>query len=289
MSAPQRTAILFPGQGSSVDGARVLVEKHCPELHERCVEALGSDPFERAAQSTRFAQPAIFLASIAGWRSMAGAGIEARAFAGHSVGELSALTAAGVLSTKDGLDLVMLRGRLMDDAATASGDGGMLAVLKGTLTDAEELARSFGLALANDNAVGQVVLSGPRTQLRDAALAARERGLRAIALDVAGAFHSPAMASAVEPFRNAVRRIALNPPSAPVFSGMTAQRFGDVPRELAQAVCSPVRWRQTMTALERFQIDSFVDVGPDEVLARLAQRNVPGAGALRLEELRVNA
>ncbi len=289
MPAPQRTAFLFPGQGSSLAGATVLVEKYCPELHERCVQALGGDPFEHAGQSTRFAQPAIFLASIAGWRSIAGADIEPRAFVGHSVGELSALTAAGVLSTEDALDLVILRGRLMNDAAAATGDGGMLAVLKGTFIEAEQLAQSFGLALANDNAVGQVVLSGPRTRLRDAARVARGQGLRAIALDVAGAFHSPAMAAAVEPFREAVGRVTLSAPSAPVFSGMTARQFGDVPRELAHAVCSPVRWRETMTALEAFQIDSFVDVGPDEVLARLAHKNVPDASVLRLEELHVNA
>lgn len=250
---------------------------------------LGGDPFEGATRSTIFAQPAIFLASIAGWRSIAGANIEACAFAGHSVGELAALSAAGVLRPEDGLELVMLRGRLMDHAAAATGDGGMLAVLKGTLTEAQQLAQSFGLALANDNAIGQVVLAGPRTRLRDATLAAREQGLRAITLDVAGAFHSPAMASAMEPFRDAVRRVVLTPPKAPVFSGVTARPFEDVPCELAEALCSPVRWRETMTALERLDIHSFVDVGPDEVLARLAPRNVPAASVLRPEDLRVNA
>ncbi len=289
MLAPQRTAVLFPGQGASVAGAGVLVGEYCPELLERCVEALGGDPFERAAESTRFAQPAIFLASIAGWRSLDGAGIEPRAFAGHSVGELSALTAAGVLRAQDGLELVILRGRLMHDAAAAGAGGGMLAVLKGTIADAEQLAETFGLTLANDNAVGQVVLSGPRTLLRDAARVAREEGLRAIALDVAGAFHSPGMASAVEPFHEALRSVALTAPRAPVFSGMTARRFRNVPRELAHAVCSAVRWRETMTALERFHIDAFLDVGPDEVLARLARRNAPDARVMRLEELRVNA
>jgi len=148
MLAPQRTAVLFPGQGASVAGAGVLVGEYCPELLERCVEALGGDPFERAAESTRFAQPAIFLASIAGWRSLDGAGIEPRAFAGHSVGELSALTAAGVLRAQDGLELVILRGRLMHDAAAAGAGGGMLAVLKGMIADAEQLAETFGLTLA---------------------------------------------------------------------------------------------------------------------------------------------
>ena len=280
--------MLFPGQGASVAGAAPLVQRHCSELLAHCRELLGDDPLARASESTRFAQPAIFLASLAGWRSLNDEPAPS-AFAGHSLGELTALVAARVLSDADGLELVVRRATLMSDAAAVHGDGGMLAVLKGTPADAERLADEFGVSVANDNGAGQTVLSGDRGALREAAAAARARQLRAIALDVTGAFHSPAMAPAVEPLRAALGSVKLSPPSAPVLSGLTARRFRDVPAELAAAVCAPVRWRETMLALDRLGIDTYVDVGPDEILARLVARNLPGRVVRCLQEQRVAA
>jgi malonyl CoA-acyl carrier protein transacylase len=282
------TAALFPGQGCSLAGARELVLRHCEELYPLCCDLVGDDPFERAGESTLYAQPAIFLASIAGWRAIGPAALDVDAFAGHSLGELSALTAAGVWSGADGLRLVTLRASLMADAG-AEGDGGMLAVLKGDLDQARWLAGRFGVTLANDNAVGQAVLSGPRPALNAAATAAREAGLRTIALDVAGAFHSPAMLPAIEPFASALRAVRLDPPSAPVFCGLTAEPFVDIPQQLSDALCAPVRWRETTLALEELGIERFVDVGPDAVLARLTQRNLPDREVARGEELGVAA
>ena len=287
MTARPPSAALFPGQGSSLGDADALIDTHCPELHARSIELLGRDPLAGASRSTLFAQPAIFLASIAGWRSLAAAGLEPEVFAGHSLGELSALTAAGVFAAQDGLELVVLRATLMADAAARTGDGGMLAVLKASSADAQRLAGEFGVVVANDNAEGQVVLSGPRATLIDVASAARQRGLRALSLDVTGAFHSPAMASAMEPFERAVRAVTLGKARAPVFCGMTAERFVDVPRELAGALCAPVRWRETMLALDRLGCETYLDVGPDEVLAQLAERIVPAAVVVRLGELHV--
>jgi malonyl CoA-acyl carrier protein transacylase len=282
------TAALFPGQGCSLAGVKPLVVRHCEHLYSLCCGLVGDDPFDRAEQSTRYAQPAIFLASLAGWRSMRPVRLETSAFAGHSLGELAALTAAGVWSEADGLRLVILRASLMADAASGD-DGGMLAVLKGDLAGARQLADRFGVALANDNAVGQTVLSGPRAALNLAARAAREAGLRTIALDVAGAFHSPSMTAAVEPFARALRAVRPKPPSAPVFSGLTAEPFTDIPAQLSDALCASVRWRETMLALDRFGIERYVDVGPDEVLARLVQRNLPHPAIVRGEELGVAA
>src|SRR5271155_793674 len=136
-------AILFPGQGASVANTPALVEQHCGQLLARCRHLLDDDPFARATESTLFAQPATFLASLAGWRSL-GDTVEPRAFAGHSLGEISALVAAGVLTDLDGLDLVIRRAALMADAAAVDGDGGMLAVLKGTPADAQQLADAHG-------------------------------------------------------------------------------------------------------------------------------------------------
>jgi [acyl-carrier-protein] S-malonyltransferase len=286
------TAALFPGQGVSLTGARELAAAGCPLAFEHCCELLGDDPFERAGESTRFAQPAIFLAGIAGWLSHehalpASAPAPAPAviaFAGHSLGELTALVAAGVFALEDATALVVLRGALMAEAAERDGCGGMLAILKGTTEDARQLASVHGVALANDNAPGQAVLSGEHAALTAAGAEARERGLRAIRLDVAGAFHSRAMASACRPFLDALAAVEIAAPRAPVFSSTTAARFDDVRSELAQALVRPVRWRETMLALHDAGARRFLDAGPDRVLARLAARNLPQLEALALAD-----
>ncbi len=185
------------------------------------------------------------------------------------------------MGLEDALSLVVLRGALMAEAAERQGDGGMLAILKGTLADALELAGTHRVVLANDNAPGQTILSGPSAALDAVAADARERGLRAMRLDVAGAFHSPAMASACQPLLDVLGRVALSPPRAPVYSGMTAAPFRDLRAELAQALVRPVRWRETMLALHAAGARRFVDVGPDRVLARLVARNLSGVEAWR--------
>jgi [acyl-carrier-protein] S-malonyltransferase len=230
---------------------------------------VGEDPFPRAGESTRFQQPAIFCASLAGWDAM---GLDAAAAAGHSLGELAALAAAGVLDRDDALRLVVLRGELMAEADDA---GSMLAVLGATGEDAEAIAAEAGVTVANDNAPGQVVLSGPREAVARAEEAARERGRRVIPLDVAGAFHSPSMEPAVEPFRAALDDTEIHDGAFPVLSCASTKPFEDVRAELAAALTRPVRWRETMLALHEAGGRRFVEVGPGKVLARLGKRILP--------------
>jgi [acyl-carrier-protein] S-malonyltransferase len=273
---------LFPGQGSQTADLRERVERQVPELVERCVALVGEDPFARIAESTRFAQPAIFCASIAGWISRPRR-LRPVALAGHSLGELSALVAAGALDDVSGLELAVRRGELM--AAQASGeDEGMLAVLGAREEHVARLAEQHDVVVANDNAPGQVVLAGPVERLRRAAEAAREERARALWLDVAGAFHTAAMAGAVEPFSRALERVEFRPPTVPVISGSSARPFTDPRAELAAAIVSPVRWRATMLALAGLGADMFVDFGPGKILARLVSRNLPGATVLELTE-----
>ncbi|MEA2133173.1 MAG: hypothetical protein QOC68_1082, partial [Solirubrobacteraceae bacterium] len=203
-------ALLFPGQGSQTPDMRDDVARALPDLLEQCIELVGEDPFARVDESTRFAQPAIFCAGVAGWTKL---DIEPAMAAGHSLGEFGALVAAGVLSIEDALRLVVLRGRLMAEADDA---GSMLALLGGTADDALAIANAAGVTVANDNAPGQVVLSGDRAKLAEAEEAAREYGVRAMPLDVAGAFHSPSMEPAVEPFRAALDEVELGTPTFPV-------------------------------------------------------------------------
>ena len=274
-----RPAALFPGQGSQVPGMRDAVQARAPDLLERCLELVGEDPFARVEESTRFAQPAIFCASLAAWEAYPLA--DPGAAAGHSLGELAALTAAGVLTREDALELVVLRGRLM---AEADDTGSMIAVIGGSPEDAQAIADAAGITVANDNAPGQVVLSGPRELLARAEEAARERGRRTLPVDVAGAFHSPAMAPAVEPFRAALDDVEVGHAAFPVFSCASTRVFEDVRAELAQALVRPVRWRETVLALHDAGARSFVEVGPGRVLARAGKRILPDCPVAPLEE-----
>jgi malonyl CoA-acyl carrier protein transacylase len=275
--------VLFPGQGVSVARSRERVERALPDLAALVTELAGADCFERATEATRYAQPAIFLSSLAAFLELE-APEQASAFAGHSLGELSGLAAAGVLRHDDAARLVVLRGRLMDESGRASGEGSMLALLRGTPEIAAEVAAEAGVWVANDNAPGQIVLAGPRDGLARASQIGRDRGVRTLALDVTGAFHSPWMAAAREPFREALEQVELGEASVTVFSGLAAAPFTDVREQLADALTGPVRWRETMAAIARTGVREFIDVGPDQVLAKLVPRNVEDATAIALEE-----
>jgi malonyl CoA-acyl carrier protein transacylase len=252
---------------------REIVASGRPELLSMAVEIVGEDPFLRAEEGTMFAQPAIFCASLAGWHAMdAPLG---DFMAGHSLGELGALVAAGSLDERIGLELVALRGRLMQEAGDRSGDGGMLALLgPGAADHARALAEAHGLSVANDNSPQQVVLSGARDALPDAAAAAHEVGLRAMQLPVTGAFHSPMMSPATGDFRAALERVEFKSPRVPVFSAVTAAPFDDIPRRLLEALTMPVRWREMMLALHERGVERFVEVGPGRVLTGLVKRTL---------------
>jgi malonyl CoA-acyl carrier protein transacylase len=269
VSNARQPAALFPGQGSHTPDMRELVAQRDPELLERVTELVGEDPFARVQENTRYAQPAIFCASLVGWGAL---DLHPSAAAGHSLGELSALAAAGVLKRDDALQLVVLRGRLMGEAR----NGSMLALVGASLEDAQSIADAGGVIVANDNAPGQVVLSGSRDALDETERVANERGTRVIRLDVAGAFHSPAMQPSVEPFRAALDDVEISEPAFPVFSCASAAPFTDVRDQLANALTHPVRWRETVIAMHEAGAPSFVEVGPGKVLARMGKRILKG-------------
>ena len=271
-----QTAVLFPGQGSLTSDAGDLARGACPELVEQAIAIVGSDPFERAHESTEYAQPAIFLASIAGWRERDVPDVVA--MAGHSLGELSVLAAAGAVAVEDALRLVALRGRLMQAAAAKGDEGGMVALLGGDPADAERLAHHHGLAIANDNAPGQLVLSGPLAAIEEAAaIASAEADARARVLDVGGAFHSRLMEPAADDLRAALDDTPVAPQRFPVYSNGTAAPFGDVRAELAENLLRPVRWRETLLALRAAGVERFVELGPGAVLAGLVKRTLRAA------------
>jgi malonyl CoA-acyl carrier protein transacylase len=138
------------------------------------------------------------------------------------------------------------------------------------------IAEAGGVTVANDNAPGQVVLSGSIDALDKTEAEANERNTRVIRLDVAGAFHSPAMEPSVAPFRAALDEVEVNNPKFTVFSGASARPFVDVRAELADALVKPVRWRETVIAMHEAGAPSFVEVGPGKVLARMGKRILKG-------------
>ncbi|HEV2768584.1 MAG TPA: ACP S-malonyltransferase [Solirubrobacteraceae bacterium] len=285
MASNAPTAVLFPGQGSHEEGMRDTVAAHAPDLLERCLELVGEDPFPRAADSTRFAQPAIFCASVARWRA-ASLSDPPVAVAGHSLGEFSALVAAGALDASEGLELVVERGRLMAEAGEHAGGGAMLAVLGGDDEAVHALAAKYDVTVANENAPGQLVLSGPTEALDAVTEEAQADGMRAMELGVAGAFHSPIVAPAEPAFREALEKATFREPQIQVISGMTAEPMTDPVDDLAGALTRPVRWKDTMQALDALGAKRFLDAGPGQVLAKLVRRNLPDAegGSLDLSE-----
>jgi acyl transferase domain-containing protein len=163
----------------------------------------------------------------------------------------------------------------MQESGEQAGDGGMVAVLgAGAAKRAPDLARAHDLVVANDNSPQQVVLSGARERLPAAVEAASELGLRAMELDVTGAFHSPMMASAVPEFSAALERTEFSSPRVPVISAVTVQPFTDPRRELTDALTMPVRWREVLLALHERGVVRFVEVGPGRVLTGLAKRTL---------------
>jgi [acyl-carrier-protein] S-malonyltransferase len=267
------TAILFPGQGSQTPEMRELVARERPDLLEAAIDEVGEDPFPRADDGTNFAQPAIFCASLAGWASI-GSPVTGL-MAGHSLGELGALVATGAVDERDALALVTLRGKLMYESGLAAGDGSMVAVIgAGAADHAQEIADASSLTVANDNSPMQIVLSGAKANIPAGIEAAKALGLRAMELDVTGAFHSPMMAAAVPEFERALADVEFREPVTTVISAVTARPFSDPRRELADALTQPVRWREVMLEMHERGARRFVDVGPGRVLTGLAKRTL---------------
>ncbi len=277
-------AFVFPGQGSHRAGALAPWEHHpaMAVLDEvsvgvgRDVLALSEDP--TAGGRTADAQPAIMAASLVTWRALTEAGITPSVVAGHSLGEYTAAVAAGVLGIEDGARLVATRGAAMGEACAAN-PGTMAAVVKLHPDAVTVLVDGIdGLVIANDNAPGQVVVAGTPDAVAAVKDQAREAGGRALALDVEGAFHSPAMAPAVDRVREAIDGLSLAEATVPLVAGASALPLQDgaaIGDALVAGMLSPVRWREVQLRLEAMGVTDLVEVGPGGVLAGLAKRTVP--------------
>jgi [acyl-carrier-protein] S-malonyltransferase len=297
---PKTTACLFPGQGSQCVGmGRDLAASH-PVARQTFAEAdalLGfalSDLMWNGPAAdlndTVNAQPALYVHSVAAWRVLQALcpDLQPVYLAGHSLGELSALTAAGVLPFEAGLRLVRRRGELMRRAGEQM-PGGMAAVLGLDLPVLEEIcvrasAPDEPVNVANDNCPGQVVLSGARAAVERAAALAKEAGARrVIPLAVSVAAHSPLMAVIRYEFEAAMAAAAWSPPAAPVVCNVTARppaSLEEIRANLATQLTGRVRWRESMEWMGAQGVKTFVEVGSGTVLGGLAGRILPGAVAL---------
>jgi acyl transferase domain-containing protein len=261
---------------------RELVEAQRPDLLYAVTAAVGADPFAKAKDGTGYLQPAIFCATLASLARFSPA--EPDFYAGHSLGEVAALVAAGSLTEEDGLRVVVGRGRLMQSAAEAAEPGAMLAVGMDA-PSAAEVARRHGLTVANDNSPEQVVMSGAAAAVHAARAEVKGQGLRAFVLPIKGAFHSPAIEPVTGEFRALLDEVEFTPPRRPVFSCVTAGPLDDPRARLVEALTRGVRWRELLLALHERGVERFVEVGPGRTLTGLVRATLPGAEAVALEEM----
>ena len=281
-------AVTFPGQGSQSAGmgapwqdtSHWSLVTRAEEVLDHEVAPILTDTDPARLRHTREAQLAVFLTSLLAWESTKDTLGDITAFAGHSLGQLTALAAAGVLTFDDAVRLVDRRGELTQAAADATG-GGMAALLGADDAQAEAACEAAREAcwLANDNAPGQVVLAGTEDGLAAATEAARAVGVRKVVrLDVDGAFHTPLMQDAADDFAVALTGTDFMPPAAPVVSNADAAACTDAQgwrERLVDHLIRPVRWRQSLDTLVGLGADTFVEIGPGRVLTGLARKCRP--------------
>jgi [acyl-carrier-protein] S-malonyltransferase len=293
-------ALLFSPQGSQAVGmGRDLAERlaSARSVFEAADAALGwsvsdlawTGPEDRL-NDTRWTQPALLTVSVAALAALEGRIDRKPAFvAGHSVGEYAALVAAHVLRFPDALRLVARRGELM---AGANAEGGMSAVIgldRAAVADAIAASASpTDLVIANDNAPGQVVISGTHEALQDAAPVLREAGARRIiALQVSGPFHSPWMAEVTESLADAFETVDWSDADPPVVSNVTGEPVTDagmIRGLLAEQVRSPVEWVASVRRMAQDGVDTFVECGHGSALAGMVKRIVPKARILHVSD-----
>ena len=297
------TAFLFPGQGSQTVGMGQALAEAFPEARAVFSDvdtALGQDlshiMFEGPDDQltlTANTQPALMAVSIAATKALASRGItvkdHADYLAGHSLGEYSALAAGGALDVALAAKLLRTRGEAMQ-AAVPVGEGAMAAILNLDLAAVEEIAANAAQGevceAANDNAPGQVVISGAKAAVERAIEMAKEAGARrAILLPVSAPFHCALMAPAASAMRTALASAAISAPSKPVVANVLAHPVDDpdaIRTHLVEQVTGRVRWRESIEWLAASGVDTYVEIGAGKALSGMVKRMVDGATILNV-------
>ena len=279
--------MLFAGQGAQVVGmGKDLAEKYssAKAWFDRANAALGYDLAgvcfngpETELTKTKHAQPGIFLVSWVCFQLLKQQvpDLKYDATAGLSLGEFTALTAAGAMSFEDGLRVVRQRGKFMQEACDVT-QGGMAAIIGLDEAPTREVCAEAGVVLANLNCPGQLVISGAAEKITKACELAKAKGAkRALPLPVAGAYHSPLMASAQPKLAAELAKVNLVSPMVPVFSNVTAQAHGapvEISARLVEQVCASVLWETSMRALLAQGFTRFIELGPGTALSGFMKR-----------------
>jgi [acyl-carrier-protein] S-malonyltransferase len=297
-------AFVFPGQGSQAVGMGRALYDAIPAarlVFEEVDDALGMplsriifDGSEEMLRLTENAQPALMATSLAALRALEARSDRSlaelcRVVAGHSLGEYSALAAAGSLAPADAARVLRVRGRAMQNAVPV-GEGAMAAILGLELEAVEEVARrasEVGVCdLANDNAPGQAVVSGARAAVERAVNLAKQQGARrSVLLPVSAPFHCRLLAPAAEAVAAALAEVELRAPTLPVISNVTATPESapeTLRARLVEQVTARVRWRESLLAMAALGVDAVVELGAGRVLSGLAKRTLPGVATYAL-------
>ncbi|WP_119307629.1 ACP S-malonyltransferase [Cohaesibacter haloalkalitolerans] len=298
-------AFTFPGQGSQAVGmgkaladefavARAVYEEVNDALGEKLSDIMWNGPAD-VLTLTRNAQPALMAASIAALRVLEEKGLvlakKVAYVAGHSLGEYSALAASGALSLGDTARLLRIRGDAMQKAVPV-GEGAMAAVLGLTMDEVKaitaEAADGEVCQVANDNATGQVVISGARDAIERAAALAKEKGAkRALLLPVSAPFHCALMAPAAEAMAEALAGITIHKPAVPVVANVLASSVSEpeaIRKHLVDQVTGMVRWSESVAWLAGNGVDCLFEIGTGKVLSGLAKRIVKGIETFNVGE-----
>jgi len=298
MAESSTVAYVFPGQGSQSAGMGLDLYDSYPAVKETFDEADASLGFplsrlcfdgpDEELTKTHNVQPAILVTSIACLKALqqsAMADFPSPAFlAGHSLGEYTALVAAGVLSLADAVLLVRERGRLMYEAGLAS-PGSMLAMIGLDEATVREISLQCGAEISNVNCPGQIVLSGVAQALAEADRLARARSARALPLRVSGAFHSALMEPVIAEFSRVVSNFRFQPPTIPVISNVTARPLTDadsVKEELVKQLRHCIQWQGSVEYMVQRGVTTFYEIGPGKVLSGLVRRINSGLGTFNV-------
>jgi len=282
-----KTALIFAGQGAQAVGMGKDLAERFPTSRawfDRANAAVGYDLAavcfagpEAELTRTENAQPGIFLVSWVAFQLLRehAPGLKFDAAAGLSLGEFTALAAAGVLSFENGLKIVRQRGQFMQEACEAT-KGGMAAIIGLDEAATREVCAATGVELANLNCPGQLVISGAAEKIVQACDLAKSKGAkRALPLTVAGAYHSALMAGAQPKLQSAMSSLKFQPQTVPVISNVTAQPHGDVTeiqKRLVEQVTSSVRWEESMRYLLAQGFTRFIELGPGKALSGFMKR-----------------
>ena len=295
-------AFIFPGQGSQKVGMGAELSTTYPSAAEvfdeadeilgRSISELCFEGPETELKQTENTQIAILTCSVATLRILTHQGIVPKVVAGHSLGEYSALIAAGVLDFKDALRLVSARAQFMGEAGVQK-NGTMAAILGMPPEQLQNIIDQVDgvVVIANFNCPGQLVISGEIVAVNEVvALASEEIGARRCRpLPVSGAFHSPLMESAREKYKAVIESVSFKPLQTDIVLNVTGDYVTDIDnikRLLLQQIIEPVQWENTLYSIEKHGITDFIEVGPGTVLSGLVKRTLPDSSVMNIEDVK---